>query len=470
MRDSIWRFSLAAVMALPAWLFAQADQPAGQNVSAALAAAQKAGKSITVVDCTVADEPGQTRQMLGPAVCIDAKGVMMTYAIEPAVETDKITKIEIVLPGRQDKRLAAKLLGIDPLSGLSFVEATDKYDWQAMEQDRQGQIAQGQFVTSAGPLMSEAGFPIYLGMAWVSAELRTPGKLVMVTGGSLCSAGSPVFNSAGKMIGLVGPQKYLPVDLVDVQGEVTVALRGRARTLFFLPISELAYILDNIPTDGRQRRPAWIGVAKFETVGKDYAAILKLDKPGVMIDQVIPGEAADKAGLKNRDIILGVNGKDVESFANDLMTASNLARTFNVMPVGIKVKLTVMDGATNKIGEVEVALTSMPMLPGEARRYVSMPLGFAAREKVPLDKFLDKGPTADTAGLIVTDVVNRGIAALSGLNVGDVIASVGDKNVITVQTLKQAIDAAASARPPQDIKMIVRRGNQGLTVTIQPPR
>lgn len=461
----------AMMLALPAGLFAQPDQPAGQNVSAALAlAAQKAAKSLAVVDCTITDEPGQTRQMLGPGACIDAKGVLMTYAIDPVVQPDKITKIEIVLPGQQGKRLAAKLLGIDPLSGLSFVQATDKYDWQALEQDRQVQIAPGRLVTSAGPMMSEAGFPVYLGAAWVSVELRAPGRLAMVTGGSLCSAGSPVFDSAGKMIGLVGPQKYLPVDLASGQGEATVALRGQAQTVWFMPIAELAYILDNIPTDGRQRRPAWIGAARFETVGKDYAAILKLGKPGVMIDQVIPGDAADKASLKNRDVIIGVEGKDIESFSGDLITASNLARMFNIMPVGGKVKLTVMDGATSKVRDVELTLTVMPVLPGEARRYVSLPLGFAAREKVPLDRFLDKSPTADTAGLVVLEVVDRGLAALSGLAAGDVIVSVGDKNILTVQALKQAIDDAAGARPPQDIKLIIRRGNQGLTVTIQPPR
>ena len=162
-----------------------------------------------------------------------------------------------------------------------------------------------------------------------------------------------------------------------------------------------------------------------------------------------------------------MNGEGVEKLATGNLTVQNFVRRLMRLPVGSKVTLSVL-GADNKTRNVSLTLVPMPRLPAEARRLVSQRLGFAVREKVMLDRYIDKGPTADVEGLLVMAVGQRTHAAVAGLQVDDVIISANGTEVKDVATFKTILDAATEATPPGEIKLVVRRGNQGQVVTIRP--
>ena len=74
-----------------------------------------------------------------------------------------------------------------------------------------------------------------------------------------------------------------------------------------------------------------------------------------------------------------------------------------------------------------MTLESVPQLPYEAKRYLSRTLGFLVREKIDLDRYVDKSPAAAVPGLLVMG--SDGPAAGSGLREGDLITTVNDTPV-----------------------------------------
>jgi len=64
------------------------------------------------------------------------------------------------------------------------------------------------------------------------------------------------------------------------------------------------------PKEGEKAGGAWLGIT-FTTVPKALAAHLDVGDDGVMVQNVIKGSPADKAGLEQYDVIVAVEGKKV---------------------------------------------------------------------------------------------------------------------------------------------------------------
>jgi len=424
----------------------------------------KASGSLAAVRYTVQLETGK-RTAIGQGICIKASGVFLTTALDPRMDVSMLTDFELIVPGANGKTLKAKLLGIDAWTGLGFVQATEPYKWQVVEFSRRSSVTVGQQVASVGLLMGDPARPVYVGTAYVSAKLRVPGDLVYVTAGRLTGPCSPVF-AGGRAIGIVGRQLFLGFQTPSRRGLVPLRLRSQQETAFFTPVEEFVHILESIPADGQVGRLPWMGVNKFEAVSKDLRDILKLEKPAVKIDEVIPGQPAAKAGLANRDIIIEVNGKPLEKLASPDLTVRNFVRQLMRMRTGAKLTLKVLSGTKSKT--VTVTLGEMPMRPNEAKRYFNRALGLLVREKVMLDEYLDKSETAGVPGLLVVGLVRNGPSDTAGMKPGDVITNVNNQPVKRIDTFRQIVEKSLAASVTAPINFLVRRDSQALVITVKP--
>ncbi len=420
--------------------------------------------ALKTVRFTVEDETG-TQTVTGVGICIDPRGVFMTTALNTRAPVGSLKDFQIVASGVDGKVTKAELLGIEPGTGLGFVRAIGGGTWTAVK-FASPPLKVGQRVVSLGLMSKDMGFPAYVGVGYVSAVLRAPGDLVYVTGGRLTSPGSPVFDASGRAIGIVAEQLPVGYKAFTNRGAMNLALKGLQETAYFTPTREFAHVLRNIPSGGKARRLPWLGIGKFEWVNDATAKLRKLDRPGIMIDQVIPSHPADEVGLKNGDIIIAVDGRNVEKFPTPDLTVRNFRRQMTRRAVGEEVKLTVLAGTVRR--DVTVKLASMPKLPLEAKRYFSRPLGFVVREKVMLDKYLDDSPTAEAAGLLVIAVAPRGLAARDGLRAGDLVSKVNGLDVTTVSGFKGVVERALAETPNRSVDLLVRRGNQAQEIKIRP--
>jgi serine protease Do len=383
------------------------------------------------------------------------------------VDPETIAQLEVVVPGVERRTLKAKLLGIDPLSGLSFIQAMEPHGWQMVKFKSSSALSVGKPVVSVGLALQDPAAPLAVGAGYVSTVLETPGKQAWVTGGSLTAPGSVVFDTAGNAIGLVMGQPLMRYVAPSRQGALNMALQAQDQTAAFTPIEEFLFIIESIPRNGEVRRLPWIGVGRFQAVSEIEANANNITSPAVRIDEIIPGHAADQAGLKNRDIIIALDGKPLEKMATPELVNNAFVQELMRRPVETSVKLTVVRDGAKKDFTLKLAAT--PELPNEAKKLFHRELGLLVREKVMLDKHLDKTPTANVPGLYVMGVGQRSPAAAAGLQNGDLITAINGQAVQSAEAVGKILDSLMQQSPRPDVKLTVQRGADTTTLVIRPP-
>ncbi|MFB3893648.1 MAG: PDZ domain-containing protein [Phycisphaerae bacterium] len=415
----------------------------------------------------------------GQAVCIDPAGTFVTTFLDQAMKPEMIKEMKLFMPGRDGKTYDATLLGVDPITGLGFVQTgtgtpVKQGDLAAIEFVEKPSLAVGQQVVSVGVNAGDGNHTTYLGLANISAILRVPNPLVYVTGGKLTAMCSPVFGADGKAIGLVmrqAPLAYCQLNTKD--GPITMPVRSDDETAFFTPSDEFFGSLkkENIPKAGEVKRLGWMGITSYLPVAEAVAKAQGFELPAVMCDEVIEKEPAALAGMKKSDIIIEVNGQKLEKLANPNMVVPNFMRQIIKFQVGQKVELTIMRGATKM--KVNLTVSKIPKLPEEADKYVDRALGMLLRERVPLDQYLLPEKLRDKEGMIVIFVQKQTLADLYGLKPGDIVTHVNDqavKNPAAYDAFAKDFFKAQPPAQPQPVKLTIWREDKSISVTILPPR
>jgi serine protease Do len=191
-------------------------------------------------------------------------------------------------------------------------------------------------------------------------------------------------------------------------------------------------VRDQLVKHGRVVRGR-IGVGA-QDVDAALARSFKLDRPrGALVSSVDPDGPADDAGVEPGDVILGVNGKEIDQSAD---LSNNIA---DIQP-GEEAKLAVWrDGKQRNITvKVEQLQEPQERVAGAARPRggnrgeEDVRLGLVVR---PLTQ--EEQRMAETEGEVVVQEV-QGQAARAGLQPGDIILAVNNQVVNSVQDLRAA--------------------------------
>jgi serine protease Do len=184
------------------------------------------------------------------------------------------------------------------------------------------------------------------------------------------------------------------------------------------------------------------------------------DVGGVIISSVEPGSAADRAGLKQGDVIEGFNGETVKDF-NVLRN-----RVADSAPGSSATVTIVRDGAsrdvTVKLNETEPgksARNSESDSPAEDKTALGVSVApvtpeLATRYSLP----------KDAKGVVVEDVNPDGRAADAGLQAGDLIQQVNRQPVGNVEDLRTAVHRSAD----KPVLLLISREGRNLFVTVRP--
>ncbi len=413
-----------------------------------------------------------SREMMGTGVCVsrDAQGraIFLTTALRLQVRRDDMKNFRLSPSGPDGKTVAAELMGIDPATSFAFLRTSQPQVWPHVTFDAPNTLAIGQQVVSVGLLGRDTGYASYLGVAHVAGKIHIPETLYHVTGGRLTGVCSPVFNLAGKAVGIVDRQLPLTYQMLTGRAQpVLVALTGREDQVFFLPVEEFTQAIENIPTASWPPRRAWMGVLNFVPISQESANTFNVNSPAVLIGQVIPEMPAAKAGLKNRDIITGLNGRPLEKFATPALVVRNFLKQLQRVGAGGQITLTVLRDA--KEFSAAVTLAPVPTEAHEARRYFAAKLGVVLRGKVTMDRYRDLSPTATVQGLVVLQVVAGGSADQGRLKRGDLVTSVNGQPVSTTVEASRLIEKSLKDSPKKTIVLLVQRGSEVRPISILPP-
>lgn len=378
-------------------------------------------------------------QSLGSGVIVEPDGVIVTnnHVIDGA------TEIVVALSDRRE--FEAKLIAADSRSDLAILRIDPKGEiLPALEFRDSDDIQVGDLVLAIGNPFG-VGQTVTQGI--VSALGRTDvGDLDTQSFIQTDAAINPG-NSGGALVTLDGR-------LVGINTAIFSQSGGSVGIGFAIPANLVASTVAGALSGKGIRRP-WFG-AHGSTVTAEIAQGLGMERPaGVLVGQVYPQGPADRAGLRPGDVILRVDGRDV----ND--------------PRALKFRI-----ATRKMGEsarLEILRQGKP-------RQVSIPL-MEAPETPPRD-ITQLGGNQPLAGATVAnlspafaeelglDSLNKGVIVLNlvpgspahrlRLRPGDLVIRVNGSETGTVADLQRVLRAGG-----QHWSLVLQRGEQTYQLTLR---
>jgi S1-C subfamily serine protease len=259
-------------------------------------------------------------------------------------------------------------------------------------------------------------------------------------------------NSGGALVNTKG-------ELVGINSQILSNSEGNIGIGFAIPTNMAHHVMDQLRANGKVTR-SQLGVT-VQQVTEDMAQSLGLKHAGgAIVSSVAPGSAAERAGIKQGDIIESFNGQPVHDF-NSLRnrvadTAPGSKTTVTVLRDGSEKSLTVTLDEANREksarserddstdgGKTMLGVSVAPLTPELASRL---------------------GAPKNAKGLVIEEVNPDGRAADAGLQAGDVIEQVNRQPVQSADELRQAVKAAGN----KSVLLLINRQGNELFVTVRP--
>ena len=415
--------------------------------------------SLAFVTCQF-DEDSATSAVSGPAICIDKSGLFVSLSFNASMRHAKVKECKITRPGLDSRPLTAELVSIDRETGMAFVKCTDSGapKWSPVVFANSSDLTVGMQIASVSLMAGDAARSRYFGRASISAIRNVPQPLVYVTGGGLTGVCSPVFSGPGKAVGLVWRQSPRVVELEFGRQRGMARIHSLRECAFFTPVEEFIHV---IRTKGK-RELGWTGILGLRPADEE---LLSTSKPGIRVSKIMPGGPADKAGLKELDVIVKVDGKDLPKTPSPQFTVADLEWKLNRMEVGSKVVLGLASGK-----DIKITLETRPDGPTEVPRYASRRIGMLARDKSIIDPFLSTSPALKAKGVIVATVGRDSPAVKGDLQRGDVITSIDAQPVQSVATLRKLLTNILADGKEKKIAVMVQRKSESVPLIIKVPK
>jgi serine protease Do len=264
-------------------------------------------------------------------------------------------------------------------------------------------------------------------------------------------------NSGGPLVDMDG-------QVIGINSAIVSGSQGNDGIGFTIPINMASRVADMLIKDGKVRY-ARIGI-HLDPLTPALARTLGMspDTKGVMVGEVLPGSPAEKAGLKQGDVIVGFAGGKVDSLPSFRLkvATSEVAKPFDLTYV--------RDGSERTVKIVPAAAETVKFAienenPAEEQETPKEPakaaVGDFGLDVQPLNPSLAKslGIPADVKGLVVTEVKDGSPAEAAGIQQGDVITKViRDHKPQALSSVKDLQDLASKS---DELGLYVQRGKVG---------
>jgi serine protease Do len=380
---------------------------------------------------------GPIEEGVGSGVIMTADGTILTnnHVVEGADH--------VVVTLTDGREFQAKVVGTDAPTDLAVVhiDASGLPTLQVADSDR----------VSVGDVVLAVGNPLDLGqtvtMGIISAKGRATDRGDNSTYENFLQTDAPINrgNSGGALITTTG-------ELVGINSQIVSPSGGSIGIGFAIPSNMAENVMSQLVATGHVHR-GMLGVSA-QDLTSDMAKSLGLSSVhGAIVAEVTPDSPASKAGLRQGDVIVTVNGQSVSD-------GNALRNRISAMAPGSHVELGIERNGQSEtlaatLTETSTDTASAAGATSSAPKSTEQALGMTLQPMTP-ELASELRVPAGTTGLAVTNVDESGAAARAHIQPGDVIRQVDGQAVTSAAAFREAM-SRHTGRPAL---VMIQRQNQ----------
>lgn len=367
------------------------------------------------------------------------------YILTNAHVVESVDEITVKL---NDKReYDAKVIGTDRKTDIALIKIEAK-NLPIVTQGDPDKLKVGEWVLAIG---SPFGFEHSVTAGIVSAKGRSLAQEnfvpfiqtdVAINPGN---SGGPLFNMEGEVVG--------------INSQIYSRTGGFMGLSFAIPIDVATGIADQLKISGKITRGR-IGVM-IQELTKELAESFGLSEAnGALVVAVQKDSPAEKAGVAVSDVILKFDGKDVDSSAD-------LPRIVGNTKPGSKVSMEVWrDGKIKKISITVGEIPSEEEIAVYGEEESNKPTKQIDRLGLALSELTaeQKEQLEVSSGLLVEDVKTGAAASQAGIQPGDVILGLNNKDIKNIKHFNKLVEQVEQGR---NIALLIRRGEMTTFITMK---
>ncbi len=429
-------------------------------------------KSVVAVEYVTETEVDR-RPSTATGTVIDANGtiILPTGAIDPRTAMGQLKDFKIYLPG-DAVGSKGEYLGQDAYTGWHFVRADAAVRGKLTPitafapKDAGREPALAELVWGIGLRAKDEDFVPYIMQSHMALIQSLPQR-TGIAQQDVAAPGLPVFNQDGTFVGLALAsfgQSFLQFSRNN-RGNPVLLVNVEESSAFTLA-PEILPNLGRIPKHVSGRPLAWLGAYGLEPMDREVAKFLNLSaQSGAVVSEVLEGSPAEKAGLRNRDIVLSLDGKPLPQLKPDRVIVGYIEREIERRAPGDAVTLTVLRG-TERV-ELKAVLGEEPKLIREAERKYFERIGVASREFVYGDAIERRVKAIESSGAIVHYVKPSSPAAIAGLRLEDWIKEIDGTEVKTFAAAVARLAEIEKDTVRPEFVMLVSRGGETAVLRVK---
>jgi serine protease Do len=401
------------------------------------------------------------QQSLGSGVILDKNGYILTnYHVITQDGLDRpVDRIRVQLHGDDDnsKGFEAKIIGSDKWTDLAVIKIDAGKALTPASFGESDSLRVGDWVLAIG---SPFGLESTVTAGIISAKGRSieggpegQFKRFLQTDAAINpgNSGGPLVNLAGQVIGI---------------NTAIATRRGSYDGVgFAIPSDTARKVYNAIVSNGGVRRGA-IGVSFYNQNNSSLLRSFGADH-GVVVNSIEAGSPAERAGLKMGDVILSVDGKPISSGDQlvEIVSEAEIGRKLNLQVLRDKktIPAQVEVGDRNKVlSELQQSRDDGGDSPDESPAGGILGLSVRNLSSDQSKEVASQLQLSAPQGVIVADTDPSGFSAELGLFRGDVILSVNQKPVKSVEEFNRVQSQLKSGN---DVLFLIARRTPQRTFT-----